>query len=473
MTREFRQSESAGSQKTGKMQVWRIWRKKNEVFVEHGFLGGKMQHTPGQKFEGVNIGKANEKDPEEVAQEWMDRQILLRTRKGWLEHDAKTGAPLQAVEKRSTTIDFSKPLPQNLRAWKPNQSIPKSLEKAVAEGRGIFTRKRDGNQHTIVKDDTGKWVMYSSTMAPSHKDDPGIPWLERYPKIHEGLKKLNVMNGTMLVGELVAAFEQDEAGFDIDDMNYVSTIVKSKKDEALEKQDDGGHLSFSIYDIIFLSHQPWYAEKEYQARLGMIHELVAAAKDPHVIHVEMFVGDRILHAGGSEALPAEVNTKSIDSMLAIAKDYGWEGFVLVERSAKFDEKGLNFAGKPQRPSTAAKVKPVLTADFMVRWDPDNGEGERGKGKKSTGVGAVFAYLWDPAKKEWRYITKVGGGLTDADVKRFADPKLYPMVWEVEFAAWTPDGSLQFPVFLRERDDKKPKECTVDQIPDGVGGETDE
>ena len=109
-----------------------------------------------------------------------------------------------------------------------------------------------------------------------------------------------------------------------------------------------------------------------------------------------------------------------------------------------------------------ELKPKLEADFIVRWDPNNGIGEWGKGKKSKGVGSVQLYLWDPETGTEVPICLTGGGLTDADVARFADPKLYPTVWQVEFDSWTPKGALRFPVFLRERDDKKPEECLISQ-----------
>jgi len=44
--------------------------------------------------------------------------------------------------------------------------------------------------------------------------------------------------------------------------------------------------------------------------------------------------------------------------------------------------------------------------------------------------------------------------------------LYPMVWHIEFSAWTKDGSFQFPELGDKgvRDDKTCEECTIDQRP---------
>jgi len=50
------------------------------------------------------------------------------------------------------------------------------------------------------------------------------------------------------------------------------------------------------------------------------------------------------------------------------------------------------------------------------------------------------------------------------VKELANPRLYPLVAQIEFGSWTKVGSLQFPEFVRVRDDKLPEECQVNQNP---------
>jgi len=130
----------------------------------------------------------------------------------------------------------------------------------------------------------------------------------------------------------------------------------------------------------------------------------------------------------------------------------------------FGDKAVSFRGKADRPKYVVKVKPKLEADFCVRWDPNNGVGTWGKGKKAGGVGSVFAYLWNSDTLQWKYVSKIGGGLTEENVRGFANTALYPAVWQVEFASWTDKGSIQFPEFIRTRDDKTPEECSVEQMP---------
>jgi predicted DNA-binding WGR domain protein len=51
--------------RTSAPQVWEVAHKGNAVTLTWGQLGGAMQQTT-QTFEGVNIGKANEKSPKEA-----------------------------------------------------------------------------------------------------------------------------------------------------------------------------------------------------------------------------------------------------------------------------------------------------------------------------------------------------------------------------------------------------------------------
>jgi ATP-dependent DNA ligase len=167
---------------------------------------------------------------------------------------------------------------------------------------------------------------------------------------------------------------------------------------------------------------------------------------------------------GSDLEMEYASADMVKEALDLAKTLSWEGWVVVDGAAPYGDKSHSFHGKAERPKFICKLKPKLEADFIARWDPDSGIGAWGKGKKSIGVGSVNLYLWDPEKQEEVFICETGGGLTDADVKCFADPQRYPRVWQVEFDSWTPKGALRFPVFLRERDDKRPDECTLDQRP---------
>lgn len=464
--------------RTSAPQVWEISRKGNAVTSMWGQKGGAMQKTT-QTFEGVNIGKANEKKPADVAQDWLERQVLLRTRKGYVEVNTTTDEPLGGAVSESE-IDFEKGLPLNLRFFKPQNSLNGHCEKLLRAKTARLLRKRDGMMHVIFIGDGGGMWMYSSTMQSSHKDEPGIPWLQRYPHLAQEISNMHLPAGTVLLGELcTTAFAgfKDKYGMPVDDFEYVSTITKSLTPLALEKQKERGPLGYCIWDIGFWEGscilREWTADTRFQ-------HLIDVVSSPHRRHVTVpemvyFSDDNALHVTSLDTMETFIDFETDDMVkeaLEMAKTFGWEGWVVVDGDSKYGDKSHSFHGKAERPKFVCKLKPKLEADFIVRWDPNNGIGEWGKGKKSKGVGSVQLYLWDPETGTEVPICLTGGGLTDADVARFADPKLYPTVWQVEFDSWTPKGALRFPVFLRERDDKKPEECLISQRPAAEEEESD-
>ena len=146
-----------------------------------------------------------------------------------------------------------------------------------------------------------------------------------------------------------------------------------------------------------------------------------------------------------------------------AIESGLEGVVGKHKASIYE------AGK--RSASWLKVKATQGGDFII------GGYTQGKGSRSP-LGAVLVGYWEGSKL--RYASHVGSGFDDATLaeakKRleplrrdscpFAEkPELpNPTVWvepkvvaEVKFQNWTDEGSLRAPVFLRFRDDLKPKE----------------
>src|SRR5438067_1799245 len=164
-----------------------------------------------------------------------------------------------------------------------------------------------------------------------------------------------------------------------------------------------------------------------------------------------------------------------------ALESGLEG-VVGKHKASIYEPG-------KRSSSWLKVKATQSDDFVV------GGYTKGKGSRAP-FGALLLGYWEGGKL--RYASHVGSGFDDmtlAEAKKrlepprrdsspFAEkPELHsPTVWvepkvvaEVKFQNWTDEGFLRAPVFLRFRDDIKPKEVRrqVPQIsapePDGEMG----
>jgi len=472
--REFHQMA-----RTGKTKLWRITVDNDLVIIEHGLLDGALQKTS-RHGEAKNIGRSNETTPEEDAQKWADRQILMKERQGYVEVDRKTG--FAKGKNRDTVtieeINFKENLPENLRFYKPQNSMNAYMQKKMDDHDAWWLRKRDGNMHIICINSAYQATMYSSTLQMTQKDEAGgghsskpIYLFMRYPQIYEELNQLGLPKNTILLGEIcttAAGGWVDDEGFDVDDLDYVNGVRGALTSTSLATQEEHGKLGFCVWDIAFWEGECWLTTKTPRERFMHLVETFQDATwftYPEIAHAvsdkEIFVASKPGNFS-IELLKGETFEKVL---MTLAKQQGWEGYVVVDPEVPYDNRAYNFRGKAERPKTCCKLKPKLEADFIVWWDPKKGIGKEGKGKKSGGVGSVQAGLFDPRTDEFIDVGLVGGGLTDEDVTRFADPELYPMVWQVEFASWTKSGSLQFPEFIRVRDDKKPEECEIYQNPD--------
>src|SRR6266850_366424 len=146
-----------------------------------------------------------------------------------------------------------------------------------------------------------------------------------------------------------------------------------------------------------------------------------------------------------------------------ALESGLEGVVGKHKASVYE------AGK--RSSSWLKVKATQSAEFVV------GGYTHGKGSRAP-LGALLLGYWEGEKLH--YASHVGSGFDDAalaeakkrleplgrDSSPFVEePELHsPTIWvepkvvaEVKYQNWTDEGSLRAPVFLRFRDDIRPKE----------------
>lgn len=99
-----------------------------------------------------------------------------------------------------------------------------------------------------------------------------------------------------------------------------------------------------------------------------------------------------------------------------------------------------------------KVKPVKTADVIVMgWK----EHLRNPGQ----VGAFYIGAFNK-RNELETIGKVGSGLTKKDRETLIGDACLGRVMEVEYQDIGANGGLQFPVFIRWRDDKPADQCRI-------------
>lgn len=411
--------------RTGKIQEWKIWVVEKgksgypEVHISHGLTDGKKQTTFDIIKAGVNEGKANSTSALKQAELVMERKITKQKEKGYSEEQGGT--------KYSTDIDWSKPLPEPLRFYKPKNSIEDSkLDELEKEGRAVYTVKRDGQNHVIVMSDFGL-TIYSRTM-----DDCS----DKYPHLVEALKPLPTK--TILLGEIIL----DSGGKD--NFNLVSSICRSDTSEAILKQNKYGKVKYYVYDLAYLNGKNLLTTTKFKDRRELMLKLIKGLSSKYIV-------------------PSEVISQPHEKALREVVNRGLEGLVMFDSEGTMkDGVAFSMSGKAERPSGVAKVKPTLESDFIVRWDPKNDIGDYGKGKNKDVVGNVFLYQLLDGQEV--FLGKCGGGLSDFQ-RKFYTTAEYPRVWRVEFSAVQPKtGKLRFPVFNADRTlagDKGIKECDMD------------
>lgn len=126
-----------------------------------------------------------------------------------------------------------------------------------------------------------------------------------------------------------------------------------------------------------------------------------------------------------------------DTLIMRARTNSVEGFVL----------------KNSHLSGWYKVKPVKTADVVVM-------GWKGHLRDETKVGAFYIGAYVRGSQTLVAIGKVGSGLTKQDRDTLNGDECRGRVMEVEYQSVGDNGGLQFPVFLRWRDDKPAHECFI-------------
>lgn len=434
----------------GKNRIWTIRRKNDEVFIAWWAEGSDKIQKTSQKLESSNVGKANEKDAVRMAAEEKLRQIKMRMRQGYREFDRDTGDFIGQVGGDETvkfgeSINFDEDLPQNFRAHKPQNSLTAQIKnKMKASQKAVYTRKRDGNMFTAKIDSSRHCELYSSTSTVHPKGEPDKKWRERFGEMSKQIEN-TFKSKSLIYGEIVASI-------DVDDRDYVSKVLRSKTDKALETQALDGDLVFCAWDIVYYDGRFVFGEKTYLERITFLMEVGGDGEEEDWGNNEnpLFI----------TATPFWFNDSKV--AMDLAKENGWEGFVIADPEAIWGSDYISFNGRQQRPPSLCKFKPVWECDFICRWDPDNGIGTRGKGSRAGGVGSLALYLLDG--EEEIFISNTSG-MKLKQVFEYANPSLYPMVCEVEFNGLTKDLSLDFPRFIRMRDSKTVKECTMDQLPE--------
>lgn len=417
-----------GKTRTGKTKVWSAWVVEKgksgfpEVHYEWGMVDGKQQLTIDIISKGMNEGKANETTPLEQAILTLERKAKKKVEEGYI----KT---LDKVDDQEQTIDFTKPFPKELCFYKPKNSIEdKKIAKLEKTKRLMISIKEDGMMYVVRKSKAFGVEIYSRRMEVE---------TAKFPHLLSSLN--NLPSGTILLGEMtLTGYDNHMLAF-----KNVTKICRSDTEKALERQAELGNVSYKVFDVAFYDHKDYLTSYNYQTRHKKACELTKLCESEYISTVDIL-------------------NKTHEEAMRYVKENSIEGMVLWDPAGVINQgEAYTFNGKAYRPNVLWKSKPKFEDDFIVRFDPENGIGEYGKGKNNGKIKSAFVYqLLDG---EEVHLGKCGGGLSD-EQRDFYTTAEYPRVWRVEYDALQPGtGSLRYPVFNADRTligDKSIEECLM-------------
>lgn len=443
MTREFR------NKKGNKVWIWKISQDGESYHTEHGLQDGKMQtfsDRPGDKGKPDTKAYVNALDN---CKFHVSREIRKKEEHGYIEY--VDGKP---VKETVTEISPDKFLPKNFCSYKPQTSIKDTtLQRLHKENRAKYTRKYDGMCHVAMHHTSG-WEIYSRRMDLVS---------ERFPNHIKQLEETDFGVGTLLQGELICSRNDGT-----DDFRSISRVCRSDPPEA-RKLIESGEVPepvFLIFDVIYHNGQD-LSNTKYGDRSQLwskFHEYAGAK-----------IGDNLIYS-------VEYCNVTPDTWQAVAKEKGWEGFVVTDIESIPKDKFFSFDGDAKRPKGHHKLKPEFTDECVVY------AATAGTGKRMGKIGAIFVKQIHPETKKWFDCGKVGSGFTDIDIENFMDlcdmhsiPILKKdteaksikldnskedVVVEIKYSERQEDtNKFRFPVFLRVRDDKAANECIAQQVKD--------
>lgn len=447
--REFR-----AATRTGKTKVWSIGLDESdpEVYrIRYGQLDGKMQEKSDRPGPKGKEGTKSHMTASENCLFHMEREIRKKIEKGYVEY--VDGNPIGPVA--TTSIDFSKPLPKNFCPYKPlteKRFSDKKHRELFRKGRAIYTVKRDGECHIAVHHTGGMgWRIYSRRM-----DDVTA----HYPRLIADLMFGMLPEGTIFTGEMVMVRNGR------DDTAAIESYARSKPERAHEMVESGRlpPPQFWVYDTLFWDGNP-LNDMTWEARRKL-------------------VSDQPVWNGKTIGLIAPVKYCRPDNWERAVIEHGIEGFVFIDREAVPGDKFFTFNGSAARPKGHYKLKINHTEDCVVY------AASRGTGDLRDTIGALYIRQRHPQTGKWFDCGKVGSGMTHKDdgpldrsaIESLLTEKGVPVldddrflseylkseksgpVVEVEFKERQPGTNrFKFPVLLRIRNDKEPRECVAQQF----------
>lgn len=331
--------------------------------------------------------------------------------------------PPRTTQAEKEGLPFSLyPLDPNFVAPKPKNSVEDAsilaLEKA---GHLIITVKRNGYRHHAVKAEGIR--IYTRG---------GEEVTDRYPHIVEELSRLNIPEHTMLDGEIVV--QKDGK----DSLAAVTQVAKLSACASVSLQKEQGYANFFVFDAVVYAGEATI-RLPYERRRRLYEKLLPG------LHSQFVFSVQILDCSFTRAQEM-VNEK------------GWEGLVLYDKRKGSDFRTDGNTARPMRPDGCWKRKPEYEDDFIAyKWV----HGAKGK-KHADRLGKMYLRQIDSNTGKFIECGEVGIGFSDNQRKQYANDSLYPIVVELQFKDRFPSKKLQFPSFVRVRDDKRPEECVYSE-----------
>jgi ATP-dependent DNA ligase len=463
--RTFIQNNGRGK----KPNTWSIKVVGDRVTTIYGVQGGQMQ-TTNYQGKAKNVGRSNAITAEQDALAEARRDVLKKWDfEGY--DELFEGRNIDQRNDNPSIQHLLTSLPGSFSLYKPENNLKdqKKLYELAEQGKAWFTVKRDGMAKLIVKDYYDNISIYSRRARRYHKDEGpteladgtldysvAVPWNVRFPHLAQAFRDMGLPPGTMLAGELIYPRNSN------DNFAHVQSITKSLTEQALKDQQEKGYPYFYWWDIPFFDGQDWVSTMPVGQRLTILRQ----------------IWDSLSKEVQHWIVPISIETFSgTEPALVRAKELDIEGWVVVDPNAVYGNKGWNLKGKPDRPSTCAKLKPKGEDDFIAMWNPPQGYGEWGTGKHEkgklvtlpdgnqvvhAGVGSIALYQYN-TKGEPVFICNCASGMEYGFQARLIAGS-FPFVCRVEYAERTyiSDGektnALRHPVFIQKREDKSAEEC---------------
>lgn len=315
----------------------------------------------------------------------------------------------------------------------PAESLPQNLSPMLAES---------GDEDPVTRADWSyepkldgyRVLAYIDNNEVFLQSRRGIDLTPMFPEVVEDLQR-QCIDTMLLDGEIVALDDDGRPSF-----NALQNRAQRKSAKELAAARRENPVILLCFDLLHFAGMNLRGAT-YQERRRYLTQCLLPSAHVQLIHT----------------------SQNAQQMYAASLASGFEGIVAKRHDSVYQ------AGK--RAATWIKYKSTRTGDFVVGGYT---EGRGGRGK----LGALLLGYYK--NKQLHYVGHSGSGFTDQSIKQFLalastletkespfvgkPPLNAPATWlapdlvaEIQFDAWTPDGHLRSPVFLRLRDDIEAKE----------------